>query len=98
MKTQQNRAATAAPHQARAGAHVDESVLRALEADSRLLVAFPWARTLSREERAEFADQLAHHPTEMTNSAIEELLVTWHARADAARTRHVTGLETRRAA
>jgi len=83
---------------ARAGAHVDESVLRAFEADARLLVAFPWARSLTREERAEFADELAHHPVEMTNSAIEELLVTWHARADAARTRQPGSAERRRAA
>ncbi|TAM70600.1 MAG: hypothetical protein EPN48_04280 [Microbacteriaceae bacterium] len=98
MRTQRNRTAAAVPHEARAGAHVDESVLRALEADSRLLVAFPWARSLSREDRAEFADQLAHHPVEMTNGAIEELLLSWHARADAARPRRRVGGERRRAA
>jgi hypothetical protein len=73
------------------GASVDESVLRALEADSRLLVAFPWARHLSSEQRARFAEELAHHPTDMTNAAIEDLLVTWRARADEARAGRAQG-------
>ncbi|MEO8908114.1 MAG: hypothetical protein ABI310_08565 [Microbacteriaceae bacterium] len=99
MKTQQTRtAANPAPHEARAGTRVDESVLRALEADARLLVAFPWAKYLTQEQRERFADELAHHPTDMTNGAIESLLVTWRARAEATRTlTHSLG-ERRRAA
>jgi hypothetical protein len=57
----------------------------AMEADERLLGAFPWARALPREERLRFADELAHHPSEMTNAQLEALLVGWREAADAAR-------------
>jgi hypothetical protein len=50
-----------------------------------LLIAFPWARALSAEQRERFAEELAHHPSDMSNAAIEDLLVSWRATADSAR-------------
>jgi len=69
----------------------DESARRALETESRLLGAFPWARYLAPTDRARFADELSNHPTEMTNNELEALLVSWRGVADAARRRSTRG-------
>lgn len=52
-----------------------------MDASSRVLSAFPWARSLSREERERFGDELAHHPRELSNSGLETLIQSWKLRA-----------------
>jgi hypothetical protein len=76
---------------ARAASGADDSARRALESETRVLGAFPWARFLAPTDRARFADELSNHPTEMTNTELEALLVSWRSTADAARRRAAGG-------
>ncbi len=63
------------------------SELSEIELQSRLLVAFPWAKHLPPPERARFAHELTHHPTDIPNNQLEALLVSWKAAARAAEQR-----------
>jgi hypothetical protein len=89
-----SKKSTGRPSQAaasRASSGADDSARRALETETRVLGAFPWARSLAPADRARFADELSNHPTEMTNTELEALLVSWRATADAARRRAAGG-------
>ena len=56
-----------------------------LSGDEQMLVTFPWTKSLTREERAEFADALANHPSDISNAQLEALIVSWKERALLAR-------------
>ncbi|WP_298226982.1 hypothetical protein [Gryllotalpicola sp.] len=52
-----------------------------LSGDDQMLLAFPWTKNLSRPERAEFAEALASHPADISNTQLEALIVSWKERA-----------------
>ena len=53
---------------------------------SRMLAAFPWAGRLSTADQDRFANELAHHPSEMSNAQLEALIQGWKASALGRRT------------
>lgn len=55
---------------------------------SRVLSAFPWAASLSADDQLRFAEELAGHPRDLPNSALESLILRWKTRALGARSRH----------
>ncbi len=52
-----------------------------LRGDEQMLLTFPWTRNLSADQRAEFADALANHPSDITNAQLEALILNWKQRA-----------------
>jgi len=52
-----------------------------LRGDEQMLLTFPWTKTLTRTERAEFAEALANHPADITNAQLEALILSWKERA-----------------
>ncbi len=52
-----------------------------LSGEEQMLLTFPWSRTLTPDERAEFAESLANHPSSFSNAQLEALIVTWKHRA-----------------
>lgn len=52
-----------------------------MDAASRVLAAFPWARFLPPEDQARFGEELAHHPRELSNSGLESLILQWKLKA-----------------
>lgn len=55
-----------------------------LSGEEQMLLAFPWSRSLTPPERAEFAEALAHHPTSFSNAQLEALILSWKHRAERA--------------
>ena len=55
-----------------------------LSGEEQMLLTFPWSRYLSPDERAEFAESLAHHPSSFSNAQLEALIVSWKHRAERA--------------
>jgi len=58
-----------------------------LSGQEQMLITFPWSRNLTPEERAEFADALANHPSSFSNAQLEALILSWKRRAQLAATR-----------
>jgi len=58
-----------------------------LTGQEQMLVTFPWSRSLTPAERAEFADSLANHPSSFSNAQLEALIVAWKRRAQLAQAR-----------
>ncbi len=58
-----------------------------LTGEEQMLLTFPWSRNLTSEERAEFAESLAHHPSSFSNAQLEALIVSWKRRAQLAQSR-----------
>lgn len=58
-----------------------------LSGQEQMLITFPWSRNLTPQERAEFADALANHPSSFSNAQLEALILSWKRRAQLAATR-----------
>ncbi|WP_022882404.1 hypothetical protein [Gryllotalpicola ginsengisoli] len=58
-----------------------------LSGEEQMLITFPWSKSLTAAERAEFAESLAHHPSSFSNAQLEALILSWKRRAQLAQAR-----------